>query len=90
VAGWMAAERLGVAVPGRVRAGTALIARGEFSIVIAALGTGLADGPELGALAAAYVLLTAVLGPVLTQHAAHLPVPARLRATTGSVSPQHR
>ena len=27
VAGWMAAERLGVAVPGRVRAGTALIAR---------------------------------------------------------------
>ena len=58
--------------------------------MIAALGTGLADGAELGALAAAYVLLTAVLGPVLTKYAAHLPVPARLRQTPGSVSAQHR
>ena len=34
-----------------------LIARGEFSIVIAALGSGLVDGPDLGALAAGYVLI---------------------------------
>ena len=35
--GWFAARRDGVAVPGRLRAGTALVARGEFSIVIAGL-----------------------------------------------------
>ena len=41
-----------------------LAARGEFSIVIASLGAGLADGQDLGALAAAFVLITAVAGPV--------------------------
>jgi len=65
--GWYAAGRRGVATRGRLRAGTLLIARGEFSIVIAALGADLADGPELGALAAGYVLLTAVLGPLATR-----------------------
>jgi monovalent cation:H+ antiporter-2, CPA2 family len=79
ISGWMAAARIGVAVPGRLRAGTALIARGEFSIVIAALGVTLVDGPELGAMAAAYVLLTALLGPVATKFAHRVPVPARFR-----------
>lgn len=65
--GWYAARRRGVGTRGRLRAGTVLIARGEFSIVIAALGTGLADGPQLGALAAGYVLLTAILGPIATR-----------------------
>lgn len=78
VSGWVAAGRLGAGVPGRLRAGTALIARGEFSIVIAALGVELADGPELGALAAAYVLLTAILGPVAAKYSHLIPVPARL------------
>lgn len=67
--GWHAARRLGAGPRGRVRAGTALVARGEFSIVIAALGTGLADGARLGALAAAYVLITAVAGPLLARYA---------------------
>ncbi len=65
--GWYAARRRGVGGRGRFRAGTVLIARGEFSIVIAALGADLADGPELGALAAGYVLITAVVGPLLTR-----------------------
>ncbi|MGI8936908.1 MAG: cation:proton antiporter [Iamia sp.] len=69
VTGWVAAARDGVGVPGRVRAGTALVARGEFSVVIAALGASAAFGSELGALVAAYVLLTAVAGPVLTRSA---------------------
>jgi monovalent cation:H+ antiporter-2, CPA2 family len=47
----------------RVWAGTALVARGEFSIVIAGLGAGLE--PRLGPLSAAYVLLMAIFGPVL-------------------------
>jgi CPA2 family monovalent cation:H+ antiporter-2 len=43
----------------------ALIARGEFSIVIAGLGVGLE--PQLGPLSAAYVLFLAVLGPILAR-----------------------
>jgi monovalent cation:H+ antiporter-2, CPA2 family len=62
--GWYAGQRIGVGKKGRLRVGTALIARGEFSIVIAALGADLADGPELGALAAGYVLVTAIVGPL--------------------------
>ena len=70
--GWYAAGRLGVSVNGRLRAGTVLIARGEFSIVIAALGAQLADGPQLGALAAGYVLVTAIFGPLTTRYGEHL------------------
>ncbi|AHH96234.1 cation:proton antiporter [Kutzneria viridogrisea] len=63
--GWFAASRVGVARMGRLRAGAALVARGEFSIVIAglAVASGAVDG-ELAALATAYVLLMAVIGPV--------------------------
>lgn len=70
--GWLAAARSGIAARGRMRAGTALVARGEFSVVIASLGAGLADGPELGTLAAAYVLVTAVAGPIATKNADRL------------------
>lgn len=78
VSGWLAAARAGVGVRGRVRAGTVLIARGEFSIVIASLGVGAADGADLGAFVAAYVLITAVLGPIAAKYADRIPVPARL------------
>ena len=46
-----------------LRAGVALVAREELSIVIAGLGSVLE--PQLGPLSAAYVLLLAILGPVL-------------------------
>ena len=72
--GWFAASRQGVGNRGRFRAGTVLVARGEFSIVIAALGADLADGAELGALAAGYVLLTAILGPLATRFADQMSV----------------
>jgi CPA2 family monovalent cation:H+ antiporter-2 len=55
-----------VAVPGRLRAGTALVARGEFSIVIAGLAVA-AGIPEVGPVATGYVLLVAVTGPLLTR-----------------------
>ncbi|RBY87899.1 cation:proton antiporter [Blastococcus sp. TF02A-30] len=79
--GWYAARRDGIAVPGRLRAGTALIARGEFSIVIAGLAVA-AGHEDLGPVATGYVLLLAVAGPVLTRFvepvsARFLPVPAR-------------
>ena len=76
VTGWVAAGRVGVARAGRLRAGSALIARGEFSIVIASLGAGLTDGADLGALAAALVLVTAITGP-LAARALDSPAPAR-------------
>jgi monovalent cation:H+ antiporter-2, CPA2 family len=67
--GWWASKRAGIARPGRIRAGTALIARGEFSIVIAGLGVAAGIEPALGALAAAYVLLLAIAGPLITRFA---------------------
>jgi CPA2 family monovalent cation:H+ antiporter-2 len=72
ITGWVAAGRVGAARKGRLRAGTALVARGEFSIVIASLGVGLADGAALGTLAAAYVLLSAIIGPLATKQADRL------------------
>ncbi|MGY1753620.1 cation:proton antiporter [Blastococcus sp. SYSU D01042] len=71
--GWFAAKRDGVAVPGRLRAGTALVARGEFSIVIAGLAV-TAGVTEVGPIATAYVLVLAVAGPVLTRFADAVPL----------------
>ena len=63
-AAWIGAPSLPPAA--RVRAGTALAARGEFSIVIAGLGVGVVE-PRLGPLAAAFVLLTAFTAPFITR-----------------------
>jgi CPA2 family monovalent cation:H+ antiporter-2 len=63
--GNIAARRAGADRKGALRAGMALVARGEFSIVIAGLGAGLE--PRLGPLSAAYVLLLAIAGPVLAR-----------------------
>jgi CPA2 family monovalent cation:H+ antiporter-2 len=81
ISGWFATRRSAGAA-GRVRAGTVLIARGEFSVIIAALGAATADGARLGALAAAYVLITAVVGPLAAKYANHL-----ARATVGRATP---
>jgi CPA2 family monovalent cation:H+ antiporter-2 len=63
-AGWWAAGSAGVGSRGRARAGTTLIARGEFSIAIAGLGVAAGVESELGPLAVAYVMMLAVFGPV--------------------------
>ncbi|WP_431950482.1 cation:proton antiporter [Nocardia lijiangensis] len=63
--GWWAAKRAGSSRYGRARAGTALVAHGEFSIVIAGLAVTAGAVPtEFAALATTYVLLMAVLGPI--------------------------
>lgn len=64
VTGWWAAHRQGIGFAGRRRAGLALVARGEFSIIIAGFATGIAGAEELPALAATYVLLLAIVGPL--------------------------
>ncbi len=62
--GWWSARREGIRTRGRFRAGVALVARGEFSIAIAGIGTAGGVEPELAALAGVYVLLMAVVGPL--------------------------
>ncbi|RIV38933.1 cation:proton antiporter [Micromonospora radicis] len=66
--GYLAARRVGIAEPGRWRAGLALVPRGEFSIVIAGLAVAAGSvSPKLAALAATYVLITVVTGPMLAR-----------------------
>jgi len=60
--GYWAAARSDLPPRARLRAGLSIIARGEFSIVIAGLGVGVE--PRLGPLTAAYVLIMAILGPI--------------------------
>lgn len=74
--GWFGARQAGSGRRGRMRAGAALIARGEFSIVIA--GIAVADGvePDLGPLAAAYVLLLAIAGPLAAKVVDRIAAPA--------------
>ncbi len=67
--GIWAAKRVGIARAGRLRAGAALIARGEFSIVISGLAVAAgAVAPELAAMATAYVLIMAVVGPLAARY----------------------
>ncbi|GGQ46514.1 cation:proton antiporter [Couchioplanes azureus] len=65
--GVFGARRRGIALPGQVRAGLALMPRGEFSIVIAGLAVASGVEPELAPLATAYVLITVVTGPLLAR-----------------------
>lgn len=65
--GAYAARREGAGRAGQLRAGTALIARGEFSLVIIGL-VGAGAGP-LGAVATPYVFVLAVAGPILARFA---------------------
>jgi monovalent cation:H+ antiporter-2, CPA2 family len=63
--GQFAARRDGVARPGQLRAGTALIARGEFSLVI--IGLVGASFEAVEAVATPYVLILAMVGPVIAR-----------------------
>lgn len=62
--GWWAAGRAGIGTTGRLRAGAALLPRGEFNIVIAGLAVAAGVNPQLGPLAAAYVLILAIFAPI--------------------------
>lgn len=75
--GMFAARRDGVARRGQLRAGAALIARGEFSLIIIGLvGTSI---PTATALAMSYVFIMAIVGPVLARYVGN-PLPARSTA----------
>jgi CPA2 family monovalent cation:H+ antiporter-2 len=67
VIGWWAARSAGIGVKGRRRAGALLIARGEFSIVVAGLAASLSGAGQFKALAATYVLIMAIAGPIVAK-----------------------
>ena len=66
---WFATGRARLPRSASLRAGAALMARGEFSIVVANLGAGTRDGARLRALAAGFVLVTALVGPLAVRAA---------------------
>ncbi len=68
IVGVLAARKAGIGIPGQVRAGTIMVPRGEFNIVIAGLAT-TAGIEGIGPFAAAYVMLMAIVGPILTKFA---------------------
>lgn len=65
ISGAYAARREGAARPGQLRAGTALVARGEFSLVI--IGLAGAGAGTLANVATPYVFILAIVGPVLAR-----------------------
>ena len=67
--GWWAGGRSALTQRGRLRVGIALIPRGEFSIVIAGLAATTSVDARFGALAATYVLILAVAGPLAVRMA---------------------
>lgn len=71
--GWWATRRAGIGVRGGHRAGALLIARGEFSIVIAGLGVTAGAGGELASISAGYVLVMATLGPIAARLVSRAP-----------------
>jgi CPA2 family monovalent cation:H+ antiporter-2 len=62
--GWWAARRAGIGRRGRIRAAAALVARGEFSIVLAGLVVAEGGEPALGPIVATFVLILAIAGPL--------------------------
>lgn len=85
--GYWAARRAGISVKGRWRTGGTLVARGEFSIVIAGLAVTAGIEPSLGPLATAYVLILVIVGPLTARYTEPLarrlirPKPAATEAT---------
>jgi K+:H+ antiporter subunit KhtU len=83
--GQFAARREGVGRPGQLRAGTALIARGEFSLVIIGLvGTSI---EAVGAVATPYVFILAIAGPVLARFTGSGVRPTRRAPSEGPDGP---
>lgn len=70
VTGRIVAKRAGASARGRLRAGTLLVARGEFSVLIAGIvALSPLAPPQLVAMTTTFVLITAVVGPVMSRFA---------------------
>jgi CPA2 family monovalent cation:H+ antiporter-2 len=67
VTGYLAARKAGIGRAGRWRAGFVLIPRGEFSIIIAAMAVTSGADSFIASVAATYVLISVISGPVLVR-----------------------
>lgn len=67
ISGYYAAKRAGIGKPGRWRTGLSLMPRGEFTIIIAGLAVSAGVEPMIAPLAATYMLITVISGPVLVR-----------------------
>jgi CPA2 family monovalent cation:H+ antiporter-2 len=85
--GWWSARRAGIGPRGCARAGAALIARGEFSIVIAGIGVASGLESDVGALSIAYVLVLAIIGPLAARVSE--PIAERLLGVQGVKEVKH-
>jgi CPA2 family monovalent cation:H+ antiporter-2 len=65
--GWWATRRWRMDRTARVHAGVALMARGEFSLVIAGLAVASGLEPRIASVTVAYVLVLAVVAPILAR-----------------------
>jgi CPA2 family monovalent cation:H+ antiporter-2 len=64
LSGWWSAKLSSLDGLSALRVGATLIARGEFSIVIAGIAVAAGAEPKVASVAAAYVLLCAIVGPL--------------------------
>lgn len=85
--GWLAARKAGIGRPGRWRAGFALTPRGEFSIIIAAMAVSAGVNPLVGPLAATYMLITVIAGPILARLTDTQMFKKRMRGATTTAIP---
>jgi CPA2 family monovalent cation:H+ antiporter-2 len=69
LSGWWAARLAALTGASALRVGATLIARGEFSIVIAGLAVAAGAEPKVASVSAAYVLLCAIAGPLAARAA---------------------
>ena len=65
--GWAAGRWAGLEAHERLRAGAALVARGEFSIAIAGLAAAAGLEPRLAPFSVSYVLILAIAGPIISR-----------------------
>ncbi|MEV7889667.1 cation:proton antiporter [Streptomyces sp. NPDC002817] len=87
VAGLLVARLYGYGPERAAEIATTLVARGEFALILAAMATSAGLDDRLAPFIAGYVLVLAVLGPVVAGRAELL---ARALAFTGSRGPGHQ
>jgi CPA2 family monovalent cation:H+ antiporter-2 len=71
-AGWIGARMQGFGRREGANTGLTLLGRGEFSLILGTLAAGAGLDPRIGPFVALYVLVLAILGPILASRSEHL------------------
>ncbi|WP_126427006.1 cation:proton antiporter [Brevibacillus marinus] len=72
IAGMIAGRRAGLSHKASLNIGLTIMARGEFSIIVANVGIAAGLMPALKSLSALYVLTLAIVGPLLAKESKHI------------------